>query len=137
MADSGRPDIAAIMGVVEIAWGGIWLLKDFFGIIRTFSYGIGAGLLSMLDIILMGMLLAAGILLIKNKKTAIDVNRYYVFGSAGMIMILIIYLIVTLGTLGLMASFIAVLLKAIIPALVLLLVVFNDEVTGFYASQAQ
>lgn len=135
MADSARPDIATIMGIVEMAWGGIWFIKDMFGLYMAFAYGIAAGFLLILDIGLMGMLLASGIMLVKNKKTAIDVNRYYVFGSAGTILILIIYLIVTLGTLGLLSSFITVLLKSIFPALVFILVVINDEVTGFYAAQ--
>ncbi len=135
MADQKRPTVATVFGILHIVFGAIGIL-GIFTIGSQFSYSALMGILRLLSIAVSGLLLAAGIFLIMNKKMAVDLSKYYAIASLAVTVIYAVYLVSTLGMVGFFAAIVTILIGVIYPVLVYLLIVNNAEVKNFYSSQA-
>ncbi len=136
MADQGaRPTAATVFAILHFVFGGIGLF-GILGIGAIFSKSAIHGILYLIGLGVSALLVYAGVTLITNKKNAIDMNKYYVFGSLGVTAITAVYLIIAFGIVGLIGAIFSVLIGLIYPLLVLFLVVKSQATIEFYGSQS-
>lgn len=131
---ASRPTVATVFAVLHMVFGGLGLLFGLIGMGASFSMSAINGILSILSLLISALLLVAGIFLITNKSNALDLSKYYAFGSLGLTIISAIYLIAAFGIAGFLAAIVSVLLGIIYPILILVLLVNSDAVKGYYNS---
>ena len=130
-----KPKTAISMGVFQILWGVAWIYFNLLKIGDDIARGSYNGILSMLDIIILFYLAIAGFFLIINKPVAIRLCRYYVVGAVIIIILWVMYYVIFLGIAGIVASFILIALKAVMPVLVYFLITHHKKVLDFYESK--
>jgi len=130
-----RPTVATVFGILNIVFGAIGVL-GILSIGATFQYSMVYGFLRLISIAVSGLLLAAGVFMMMNKKMSIDLNKYYAIASLAITVIYAIYLIVALGMVGFVGAIFVILIGVIYPVLLWFMVINNEPVKSFYASQA-
>jgi len=135
MADGKRPTVATVFGVLNVIFGGLGVL-GVMGAIASLSVAPILGAIQLGNVAGSAVVLFSGILLLTNKKNALSVTNLAILISIGLTLALVVYLIATLGIVGVIASIFAVILGGVYPLLVFLLVLRNETVKSFYNSQS-
>ena len=138
MADGKRPTVATVFGVLNIVLSGLGLVTGLLAVGLTISLLSSMPLqavFSLLSLALSALGVFSGILLITNKKNALSITNLYVLGSLAVIGANVVYLVVTLGMAGVMASIMTVVIGLIYPALLYFLLLKSEPVKSFYNSQ--
>lgn len=139
MADGKRPTVATVFGVLNIVLSGLGLVTGLLAVGLTISLLSSMPLqavFSLIGLALSAMGVFSGILLITNKKNALSITNMYVLGSLVVIGANVVYLVITLGIAGVMASIVTVLIGLIYPALLYFLLLKSEPVKSFYNSQS-
>lgn len=137
MAGAQRPTVATVFAILHFVFGGIGLIGGLVGLIGSFALAAILGpkfilviVLALLGLCFSGLLVFAGVTLIKDMKNAIKINTLYVYLSVAYT---VINTILQMAVIGSPFSVLGLILGLIYPALIYFLVVRNEDVKKFYA----